>query len=120
MTISLQHKLLFLVGCIGSRLLLTFAAFKLGQLQSSWLPILGLLTLTMSLGFFVIYAFGLRKTGVETGGEKIWWNDLRPLHGTLYLLFSILAVLKNPHAYVVLLLDTIIGLTAFTLHHNLL
>ena len=26
----------------------------------------------------------LRKTGLEVFGDKIWWNNLRPIHGILY------------------------------------
>ena len=38
----------------------------------------------IALGFITIYVFGWRKTGLETMGAPIWWNDLRPLHGALY------------------------------------
>ena len=29
-----------------------------------------------------------RKTGKEVFGSKIWWNDLRPVHASLYILFA--------------------------------
>ena len=61
---------------------------------------------------------GWRKTGVEVGGESIWWNDLRPVHAFMYGLFALLALNGvKEHAWKVLLLDTIIGLLAFTQHH---
>ena len=32
---------------------------------------------TVATGFAVIYAFDLRRTGIETSGGPIWWNHLR-------------------------------------------
>lgn len=72
----------------------------------------------IALGFLTIYVFGWRKTGVETMGAPIWWNDWRPLHGALY---GIAAYQMwngmNESAGKVILLDTIIGLIAFLLHY---
>jgi len=47
------------------------------------------IALLFSLGQFYLYINDLRKTGIEVFGIKIWWNQLRPVHGVLYLLFSI-------------------------------
>jgi len=69
------------------------------------------------LGFFFIYFTGIRKTGTETFGNKIWWNSLRPLHGFLYLLFAILFYQNKPYAWMVLLADVVIGLSAFLIFH---
>lgn len=112
------HKryLLFLVACIGSRSLLVLLA---KTLKTAYLPYMGALALLPAIGFFYIYFTGSRKTGAEVFGQKIWWNELRPLHGTLYLLFSYLAITKNSYAYVALLVDVIIGLLAFFNHHFL-
>ena len=112
------HKryLLFLVGCIGSRSLLVLLA---KTLKTAYLPYMGALALLPAIGFFYIYFTGSRKTGAEVFGHKIWWNDLRPVHGTLYLLFSYLAITKNSNAYIPLLIDVIIGLVAFLNYHFL-
>ena len=68
----------------------------------------------------IFYLFKLRKTGAEVFGNKIWWNNLRPIHATLYLLFSYLAINKNNNSWYVLLLDVIIGIIAFSIHHKLI
>jgi hypothetical protein len=59
----------------------------------------------------------LRKTGTEVFGEKIWWNDIRPVHGLLYLLFAYLAINKNKNAWLILLFDVLFGLSMFLNNH---
>ena len=76
----------------------------------------------MSIGFISIYLFGLREKGLETMGEKIWWNNLRPLHGLFYGLSGLILLLKLSRSYniygsLLLLMDTIIGLISFTIFH---
>ena len=74
---------LFLLGCIPTRLLLAYIITLVEPL--SLLSIMINLALSViALGFITIYVFGWRKTGLETMGAPIWWNDLRPLHGALY------------------------------------
>jgi len=78
---------------------------------------MGALAVIPAIGFLTIYFGGLRKTGAEVFGERIWWNDLRPVHGFLYALFAILALQRNRLAWIVLLVDVLIGLTAFIMYH---
>ena len=108
------HKriLLFLIGCMGTRFGLTALATNPANLQYMWM-----FTLPVALGFLYIYMTGARKTGAETMGTPIWWNDLRPVHGLLYLLFSAMAFKGSGEAWKVLLFDTVLGLTAFLMHH---
>jgi len=108
-----KRMLLFLIGCMGARSALVWLAYAYPAL----LPYMGALALIPALGFFVIYFGGLRKTGAEVFGDRIWWNDLRPVHGALYALFAIMALRGNRKAWVVLLVDVIIGFTAFVMHH---
>ena len=82
------------------------------------MPYLGVLALLVAIGFLVIYFGGLRKSGAETFGEKIWWNNLRPVHAVLYFIFAILAFKKNKKSWVVLLIDVIIGFLSFIIHHS--
>ena len=110
-----KRLLLFLIGCIGLRTALVFIA-KYGDKNMVFL--LACVALMISLGFFTIYFTGIRKTGAETFGDKIWWNDLRPVHGFLYLLFALLAFQQKSYAWVVLAFDVIIGLTAFIVFHQ--
>ncbi len=118
MTLSSIQKrmILFLGGCIVTRLLLVYLAYKLPLFA---LKIMGVIALFISIGFFVIFWFNLRKTGPETMGDKIWWNALRPVHSLLYLIFGILAIMGiQKYAWVVLLIDVMIGLLFFILHHT--
>jgi len=109
-----KRFLLFLFGCIGTRLLLVYIAKNIGV---QFLKYMGFLTLPIALGFFYIFATGARKTGPEVFSDKIWWDSLRPIHGTLYLLFSWNAINGNRSAWIYLLIDVIIGLISFIFYH---
>lgn len=111
-----KRRALFLLGCIPTRLLITYIAYKYPQ---QTLHILGPLALVPAIGFFTIYLFGLRKTGPEVFGDKIWWNHLRPIHGSLWATFAVFALTPElkPHAWKVLLIDTLLGLIAFTVQN---
>jgi hypothetical protein len=114
---DLRRFLIFIIGCIGFRAALVYAAAKLSMTH---LKYMGYLALLPVIGFFYIYLTGARATGPEVGGEKIWWNDLRPIHGTMYALFAYNAINGNPDSYLYLLADVTFGLTAFLVHHFVL
>ena len=109
-----KRFILFIFGCIVTRLFLTFIVKKL---QVKYLPIVGYIGLILGISFLTIYYYNLRKTGLEVFGDKIWWNDIRPIHGILYLIFAYLAINKNKNAWIILLLDVIFGLVMFINHH---
>jgi hypothetical protein len=109
-----KRFLLFIFGCITTRLILTVVV---KNLQPKYLQIAGYLGLILGIGFLTIYYYNLRKTGAEVFGDKIWWNDIRPVHGFLYLIFAYLAINKNKNAWIVLLIDVIFGLVMFINHH---
>ena len=109
-----KRFLLFIFGCIFLRLCIVFFV---KNLKLKYLPIIGYIALIPAIGFFTIYFFNLRKTGTEVFGEKIWWNDIRPVHGILYLLFSYLAINKNKNAWIILLFDVLFGLFMFLNNH---
>ena len=106
--------LLFLFGCMGARFGL---GFFVKVHPKSIKNILAVFLLLLSLGFMFIYLTGIRQTGIEVFGDKIWWNNLRPLHSFLYLLASGLVFFEINTAHLVIYLDTIIGLLAFTCYH---
>ena len=109
-----KRFMLFIFGCILTRLVLTFI---IKNLKQNYLQIAGYIALIPAIGFLTIYFLNLRKTGREVFGDKIWWNDIRPIHGILYLIFAYLAINKNKNAWVVLLIDVIFGFIMFINHH---
>ena len=114
MNTTQKRFLLFLIGCIGIRTLLVFLAKNANK---TYLQYMGYLTLLPAIGFFYLFFTGSRKTGTEVFGDKIWWNNLRPVHGFLYFLFSYNAINGNPNAWMYLLVDVIIGLISFLSFH---
>ena len=109
-----QRFLMFLIGCIGLRLLFAIIA---KYVNANYLKYLGYLALLPAIGFLYIFLTGARKTGPETFGAKIWWNNLRPLHSLLYFLFAYNAIIGNKQAWVYLLVDVLFGLISFLVHH---
>ena len=70
-----------------------------------------------AIGFMYIYLTDSRKSGAEVFGDKIWWNDLRPVHAILYTMFALSAINGIKQSWIFLLIDVIIGLIAFLTYH---
>jgi len=111
-----QRFLLFLIGCIGTRSLFVIIA---KNINAKYLKYLGYLALLPAIGFMYIYLTGARKTGAEVFGEKIWWNNLRPIHSILYFLFAYNAIIGNKQSWIFLLVDVLFGLISFLVYHYL-
>lgn len=111
-----KRFLLFLVGCIGTRSLMVYLS-KSGSIEIN--NLLAIATLLMGIGFFVIYFGEFRKVGLETQGQPIWWNHLRPIHGVLYFTFSYLIFIQQNYtnAWKILLFDVLFGLFSFLHFH---
>ena len=109
-----QRMLMFLIGCIGIRSLFVIIA---KYVNTQYLKYMGYLALLPAIGFIYIYLTRSRKTGPETFGEKIWWNNLRPIHSMLYFLFAYNAINGNKQAWIYLLVDVLFGLISFLIHH---
>jgi hypothetical protein len=107
---------MFLMGCIGTRSLFVIIA---KNINAKYLKYLGYLALLPAIGFMYIYLTGARKTGAEVFGEKIWWNNLRPIHSILYFLFAYNAIIGNKQSWIYLLVDVLFGLISFLVHHYL-
>jgi hypothetical protein len=115
-TISTQGLIAFLVGCIGVRLLFVYLAMVVSK---DALKVMAVFAAAIAIGFTVIYVGKLRRTGFETGGRPIWWNSLRPLHAALYGVFAYCAWFGYRRAaWIVLLIDVIIGLLSFVYTHT--
>jgi hypothetical protein len=109
-----KRFIMFIFGCLVVRVLLVLLA---KNVSPTYLRLLGFLSLIPAIGFLIIYFGDLRKTGREVMGNDIWWNELRPVHAGMYLLFAIYAITKKDYAWKVLLLDVCIGLIAFLMYH---
>ena len=111
-----QRFLMFLIGCIGTRSLFVIIA---KYINTKYLKYFGYLALLPAIGFMYIYLTEIRKTGAEVFGEKIWWNNLRPIHSILYFLFAYNAIMGNKQSWIYLLVDVVFGLISFLVHHYL-
>ena len=109
-----RRLLLFLIGCIGTRAALTYTAAVAGPMLLTYMAVGAA---AIAVGFMAIYLFGLRPTGPEVFGERIWWNDMRPVHAALYALFAYTAYTGSRAAWQFLAVDTVIGLAVFLHHH---
>jgi hypothetical protein len=106
---------IFFILCIGSRVAFTIlSAFAYGW----FLTMLGIIAVFPVVTWFYIIFIGKRDTGFEIFNKKIWWKNLRSLHMFLWAFFAYLAITGNRKAWVVLLIDTLIGISAFILHHQ--
>lgn len=109
-----KRFLLFLFGCIGTRL--AFALFA-KNVSLTVLQYLGFIALIPVIGWAYIIFTGSRNTGAEVFGEQIWWKSLRPIHMILWFTFAVMAINKNSDAWLILLGDTVLGLISFLIHH---
>lgn len=106
----------FWLGCVPARALYAYLAYR-------WTPnltfYLAFPAILMGLSFIILRVANLRQTGFEVNYERIWWNNLRPIHGILYLIFAYLALQKNAFAYIPLVIDLCFGIVAFLFFHGL-
>ena len=102
----------FFIICIGVRIFLSIVS---KNINIKYLPILGYIALIPAIGFLIIFITGSRKTGFEAGG-KIWWNHMRPIHSILFFIFAKLAINMDKNAWIVLLLDALLGIISKVIH----
>lgn len=108
-------NLQFFIGCIGTRIL--FSILLQYAPDRLCLP-LSMVTMTISIGFAVLWLFNLRQ---KKGAFKntIWWNRLRIVHAILFGLVSWFLFQKKQYlASTVILLDTTVGFWSFLIHHH--
>ena len=108
-----QQFLLFFVGCIGLRSLFVYLAYLA---NTTYLRYMGYVAILPAIGHFYLFFNDTRKNGFF--GGKLWWNDLRPIHGLLYFLFAYNAIQGNRHAWIYLLFDVLVGSVAFLVFHS--
>jgi len=115
-----KRIIVFLLGCILARTILVVIA---KNIDKKYLQIMGYIALIIGLSFLYLYFIGNSRADAQLewlGDKKIWWNDLRPVHGILYLLFSYNAIMMNDNSWIILLIDVIIGLFSWLIHHKII
>jgi len=108
----------FLFGCIGSRLLLVLLAKYINE---KYLPLMGIVALIISISFIYLYFIGNKKADMQLewlGDRMIWWNKLRIVHATFFLLFAIFAIQRKNYSWIILLVDCMFGLGMWILHNR--
>ena len=111
---KIQKRFFLFSICIFVRTVLVLLAY---YLDVNYVYYMSFPTFLMGMGFLVIYFNNLRKTGAEVFGSKIWWNDLRVIHGFNYLFFAYLAFTRNKNSCIPLTIDVIFGTIAFLMYH---
>lgn len=115
------------VACLLVRLSVAFAAFCVSngvivRANMGALKALAVVLLVPATAFAVMWAFGLRRTAWESldPSKKVWWNDLRPVHAALYLVFSLMVLSSTMprHAHAALFADVGVGLGAMMVRGN--
>jgi len=101
--------ILFLIGCIGTRLILALIPLYLSK---EWLPYFGIIILIIALSFVYLYFTNGRLKAPEGGGNT-WWAKFRLIHGLLYLTAAIYLFQKERLASTPLFIDVILGLGLF-------
>lgn len=105
----MQSKLLFLLCCIPTRLLLALLAYKIDE---KYLQYLSILFIGIGLSFFYLYITNSRLNAPEANGTT-WWKEIRPIHGAFYLTAGIYAYKRSRISALLILIDAIFGLSAF-------
>ena len=101
------------VICLIVRSLLAYYAMEYSyEREETFSKIILYFTTIAGLSFWALFLFNLRQTAEESSAKdnKVWWSSWRPVHGTLYLLFSWLYYKGNTNAYIILIIDVILGL----------
>ena len=111
---NIQKRFMLFLICIGIR---SFFVYLAKNVNITILKYLGYIAILPSIGFFYLFLTDSRKTGTEVFGDKIWWTNLRPIHGLLYFLFAYNAINGNKFSWIYLLIDVIIGLISFLTYH---
>lgn len=118
---STARILLFVFGCLGSRLLLALFTFLIGRSTSDAAETLcfclGVVCLFTALMFTLLSTGVLKRdTGLEVSGGPIWWANIRWVNAVTYFIAGALLTgnaFMRRQAWTVLTLDVFIGAVAY-------
>jgi len=118
MTPSMISLFLFLGLCIPIRCWFVYLA-KEGTTVTQ-LRLMAWLSIIPAIGFVYYWWTGTRKTGLEVFGNRIWWNNIRPIHAALYAGFAWAVLVQNNRslAWKLLATDVGVGVASAVMHHG--
>jgi hypothetical protein len=122
---QLSRALTFLFGCILLRIIIAYLAYLAGKNTNKlYLSLMGVVAIFIALGFLIIYFNGSetadKQLEIWDDDKVMWWNQLRLIHGALYLFFFVsAAIYQSPQSYLFLVVDVSLGLLFWILHHSL-
>ena len=96
-------------ACIPIRAIMTALP---AILPLSILPVYGVVTATIAIGFIYLYFTGKRMNAPEGGGNT-WWSKFRLVHGMQYATAAIYLLQKSRLAIIPLALDILCGVGMF-------
>ena len=106
--LTLKHSI-FLI-CLTVRFSLAYFSYVLPSVKVRQLSYLALLPI---IGWLNIIFFSPRDSGIEVPNGKIWWQNMRPVHVLMYIIFFLLAQFKTNLAWIPLFIDPLIGIGAW-------
>jgi uncharacterized membrane protein HdeD (DUF308 family) len=108
-----QRLLQFLGICIIVRSLGALIAYLYPQ--SAITKVLAILYFMSGISMLYLFIANKRQNAPEGGGIT-WWNNLRPIHAVLFMLFAFFALNGKKFSYLFLVSDVILGLIAVFTH----
>lgn len=100
-------------GCVFARLAVVYYLVEFPWL----LKFASLIYLIIASFMLYFYATRTRMTGLEVGGGEIWWNNWRPVHAIIYIIFAVKAYYGQSTAHYWLLGDIALGIILFLRHY---
>lgn len=104
----------YIFGCLLSRLGI---AYLIKEGARKWLKYISAMYLVFGLGIGFLWLTKMRTSGAFR--EKIWWDDLRPVHALTFLFVSYASFRgMRGWAWKMVVADVVISLVAFINKHQ--
>lgn len=112
---KLLKNTFFLFTCVCIPMRLLFAYF-VKQTPQKYINYLGILLAVFGFSFLFSYFNFNPRSDIGAFGGKIWWNNMRAVHGSLFLIYALIALHYKKNKWIILVIDPFIGLFAYWLH----
>lgn len=115
-----KRILFFFLCCVPLRTLIGIISKNINIDKLIFYIPFTILTLIIGFNFTYIYLFGhFKDDSLGFFKGPMWWDDLRIIHGLLYLSYSIINIVSlirknnNKYSHLILFADLIIGIISF-------